>query len=158
VTVQLGASQQPVLVRSARAGFIDQSQFSSDGRWIAYNTNESGRYEVYVTAFPSTGEQWQVSHDGGVQPVWRQDGRELYYLRLDGVLTSVAVQTAARPVFSSASRLFATGLASPSPGVEQYAASSDGQRFLILKPLKSKVRNSVGVILNWPALLQARAR
>jgi WD40-like Beta Propeller Repeat len=158
MTVQLGASHHPVLVRSARAGYIDQAQFSSDGRWIAYNTNESGRHEVFVTAFPSTSEPWQVSHDGGMQPVWRQDGRELYYLGLDGVLISVAVQAAARPLFSSPTRLFDTGLASPSPDIEQYAASSDGQRFLILKPLNSNVRNSVGVILNWPALLQARTR
>jgi serine/threonine protein kinase len=156
MAVQLGGSQEPVLVRSAPAGYIDQPQFSPDGRWIAYNANETGRHEVYVTGVLPTGERWQVSDEGGVQPVWRQDGREIYYLRLDGVLTAVAVQGTARPPFSAPHRLFDTGLVSPSPEIEQYAASSDGQQFLLLKPLNTRVRNSVGVILNWPALLQAR--
>jgi hypothetical protein len=62
----------------------------------------------------------------------------------------------ARSPFSPARRLFDTQLAVPSPSIEQYAASADGQRFLVLKPLDDKVRNSVGVILNWPELLQHR--
>jgi len=157
VALPLGAGPTPVLVRKAPAGYIDQPQFSPDGRWIAYNANESGRHEVYVTAFPATSERWQVSNDGGVQPVWRQDGRELYYLGLDGVLRAVAVQTDGSPQFSMPNRLFDTGLAAPSPSIEQYAVSADGQRFLILKPLDEKVRNSVGVILNWQALMQARS-
>jgi hypothetical protein len=86
--------------------------------------NESGRCEVSVTAFPSTGERWQVSDNGGVQPVWRQDSRELYYLRLDGVLAAVAFQTGDQSPFSVPTRLFNTELGSPSPYVEQYAASA----------------------------------
>ena len=156
VAIPLGAGQTPILIRKAPAGYIDQSQFSPDGRWIAYNGNESGRHEVYVTAFPATSDRWQVSNDGGVQPVWRQDGRELYYLSLDGVLRAVAVPANGSPQFSMPNRLFDTGLATPSPSIEQYAVSADGQRFLILKPGEDKVRNSVGVILNWQALLQAR--
>ena len=156
VAIPLGAGQTTVLIRKARAGYIDQSQFSPDGRWVAYNGNESGRPEVYVTAFPATSDWWQASNDGGVQPVWRQDGRELYYLSLDGVLRAVAVQANGSPQFSTPKRLFDTGLATPSPQVEQYAVSADGQRFLILKPAEDKVRNSVGLILNWQALLQAR--
>jgi hypothetical protein len=149
------AEPQQVRGIAAPAGYIEQAQFSPDGHWIAYNADENGRHEVYVTAFPSTGERWQVSEDGGVQPVWRQDGRELYYLGLDGVLKAVALQPGDRPQFSVPSRLFDTGLAAPSADIEQYAVGADGQRFLILKPLANRVRNSVGVILNWPALLQA---
>jgi hypothetical protein len=70
-------------------------------------------------------------------------------------LKAVAVQTGERPQFSVPARLFDTGLAAPSPWIEQYAVSADGRRFLILKPRGNTVRNSVGVILNWPALLQA---
>ena len=106
-----------------------------------------------MTAFPPTGERWQVSDTGGVQPTWRGDGRELYYLRLDGVLNVVVVQTGNRPQFSVAERLFDTGLVAPSADIEQYAVSADGQRFLLLKPRDQKTRNSVGVILNWPALM-----
>jgi eukaryotic-like serine/threonine-protein kinase len=157
VAISLGNSQQPISIRAARSGvYIDQAQFSPDARWIAYNADESGRHEVYVTAFPPSAERWQVSEDGGVQPIWRHDGRELYYLGLDGVLKSVAVQASDRPQFSMPTRLFDTRLRAPSPWIEQYSASTDGQRFLILKPEGDKVRNSVGVILNWPALLHAR--
>jgi Tol biopolymer transport system component len=152
----LGDAREPILVRRAPAGYIDQPQFSPNGRWIAYNANESGRFEVYVTSFPSTGERWQVSDTGGVQPVWRQDGRELYYLGPDGVVFAVALHTEDNRPFSVPTRLFDSELAAPSSDIEQYAVSADGQRFLILKPVDDKVRNSVGVIMNWPALLQDR--
>ena len=79
-----------------------------------------------------------MSDDGGVQPAWRQDGRELYYLRLDGVLKAVALPADGSPQFSIPNRLFDTGLATPSPWIEQYAVSADGQRFLILKPVRTR--------------------
>jgi hypothetical protein len=145
-----------ILVRRAPSGFIDQAQFSPDSRWIAYNADESGQLEVYLTSFPPTGERWLVSVGGGVQPVWRKDARELYYLGLDGSLKAVSLRLSERPSFSAPTRLFDTGLAAPSPWLEQYAASADGQRFLILKPVEDSVRNSIGVILNWPTLLSAR--
>jgi hypothetical protein len=156
LAVPLGDRQVPAIIRKAQAGFIDQAQFSPDGHWIAYNGSESGRHEVYVTRFPASAERWQVSDNGGVQPVWRQDGRELYFLALDGALMAVTPRADAGSPFSPARRLFDTSLAAPSPSIEQYAASADGQRFLLLKPLDDKVRNSVGVILNWPELLQHR--
>ena len=159
VAISVGDRHEPMLLRKSPAGYFDQAQFSPDGRWIVYNGDESGRQEVYLMAFPSTGERWQVSVGGGVQPAWRQDGRELYYLGLDGVLKAVALESGDRPQFSVPNRLFDTGLAAPSPWIEQYAVSADGQRVLLLKPVGDRVRNSVGVILNWPALLQAgRAR
>jgi hypothetical protein len=95
-----------------------------------------------------------VSRDGGVQPVWRQDGLELYYLGLDGVLKTVDLRIGDRPQCSVLTQLFDTGLMAPSPWVEQYAMSADDQRVLLLKPVHDRVRNRVGVILNWPALLQ----
>jgi hypothetical protein len=85
-------------------------------------------------------------------------GRELYYLGLDGTLHAVELRVDDRPQFSSPEPLFETGLLAPSSNVEQYAASGDGQRFLILKPIEDRVRNSIGVILNWPALLQPAAK
>ena len=90
-----------------------------------------------------------------MQPLWRRDGRELYYVGLDGILRAVAVQTNSSPEFSIPNRLFDTGLPTPSPSIDQYAVSADGQRFLILQPLDDNVRTSLGVILNWQALLQA---
>ena len=150
----VGDTANPIAVRKAPGGYIDQPSFSPDGDWIAYNADESGRLEVYMTMFPPSGQPGQISRDGGVQPVWRQDGRELYYLGLDGILKAVEVDTDTGPRFSAPTALFDTGLGSPSPWVEQYTASADGQRFLILKPVEDRVRNSIGVILNWPALLK----
>jgi eukaryotic-like serine/threonine-protein kinase len=147
-------AQQPQVVHTSRAGIIDQARFSPDGRWIAYHTNESGRYEVCVTSFPSRGERWQISRDGGVQPLWQADGRALYYLGLDGFLNTVTVQSENPRRFSTPTALFDAGLPGPSPWVEQYAVSADSQRFLVLKAEETKVRNSVGVIVNWRALLR----
>ena len=79
-----------------------QARVSPDSRFIAYSTNESGTYQIVVQTFPdTTAGKWQITADGGVEPKWRRDGRELYYLALDGKLMSVAISgpgfTAARP-------------------------------------------------------------
>jgi eukaryotic-like serine/threonine-protein kinase len=153
ITITDREGSKPVVVRKAPAGSINQSQFSPDTRWIAYHSNESGHFDVYVTPFP-TGERSQVSSGGGVQPVWRQDGRELYYLGLDGTLNAVEVRPGGRPQFSAPRELFRTGI-QPATDVEQYAASRDGQRFLLLKVVDATNRSSIGVVLNWPMLMPA---
>jgi eukaryotic-like serine/threonine-protein kinase len=86
-----GERKKIPLFSGAQAKSGDQASFSRDGRLIAYSSQASGRFEVYVQVFPPAGEPQQVSVDGGVQPVWRQDGRELYYLGLDGSLFAVDV-------------------------------------------------------------------
>ena len=86
-----------------------------------------------------------------MQPVWRQDGRELYYLGLDGTMHAVEVRPGSPPHFSTR-ELFKTGLL-PVENVEQYAVSGDGRRFLLLKVVDDRNRSSIGVMLNWPALL-----
>ena len=135
---------------------MDQAQFSSDTRWIAYNADETGRFEVYVTPFPANGDTQLISSAGGVQPVWRRDGRELYYLGLDGTLNAVEVRPdRQRLQISTIRQLFQTGIVAPSHSIEQYAASPGGKSFLILKPVDNKVRSSIGVVFNWPALLTA---
>jgi DNA-binding winged helix-turn-helix (wHTH) protein len=144
-----------VVVRKAPTGTIDQAQFSPDGRWVAYNANETDRFEVYVTPFPTTGHSQLISSGGGVQPVWRADSRELYYLGLNGMLHAVALRPDGERLRVVDRELFQTEMGAPSPSIEQYAASADGQRFLLLKPVDNKVRNSIGVDFNWPALLTA---
>ena len=69
--------------------------FSPDGRWVAYESNESGRYEIYVQPFPGPGGKWQVSTNGGTAPVWRRDGKELFYVAPDRKLMAVPVKTGA---------------------------------------------------------------
>ena len=150
-----GAKEE--IVRKAPSGLMDQSQFSPDTRWIAYNADETDRFEVYVTPFPGSGAGQPISSGGGVQPVWRSDSRELYYLGLDGMLNAVELRPdGERLRLSPVQPLFQTGIVAPSKAIEQYAASPDGQSFLILKPVDNKVRSSsIGVVVNWRALLTA---
>jgi DNA-binding winged helix-turn-helix (wHTH) protein len=149
----LGEGTQATVVRKAPSGFMDQAQFSPDTRWIAYHADETGRFEVYVTPFPS-GEREPISSGGAVQPMWRRDGRELYYLGLNGMLHAVEVRPDGKRLHFTDRQLFQTGIV-PSKSIEQYAPSADGQSFLILKPVDNKVRSSIGVIYDWPALLTA---
>jgi hypothetical protein len=146
-------SGDPIVVRNAATGGMDQARFSPDGRLIAYHADETGRFEIYVTPFPK-GPSHPISSGGGVQPVWRADGRELYYLGLDGFLNAVDLRPDGERLHSTVRKLFQTGLAA-SPSIEQYAASADGQRFFILKPIDDTVRNSIGVVFDWPAMLTA---
>ena len=108
------------------------AEVSPDGRWLAYESDESGQPEVYVRPFPDVdGGRWQVSTDGGAQPVWASDGRELFY-RSDDAVLSVPVEMAESFVFGSPVELF-SGEYAPSLGGRNYDVSPDGQRFLMLK-------------------------
>ena len=83
---------------------------SPDGRWVAYNSNETGRWEAYVTSFPDAQRKFPVSTSGGIQPQWRADGRELFYLGLDGTMMSVTVDRDRGFVAGVPTALFPTGL------------------------------------------------
>jgi Tol biopolymer transport system component len=130
----------------------DQAQISPDGRWVAYISDESGRWEVYVQPLQGAGEKLRVSSNGGGQPKWRGDGRELFYLALDGTMMAVPIQAGAVLVPGSPTSLFQTGI-SPSPGLDQYAVTADGQRFLVITPLPGEAASPITVIQNWPAAL-----
>jgi Tol biopolymer transport system component len=146
VTLPDGMPQ--VAIRTS--GLADQARFSPDGRWIAYNDLESGRFEVFVVPFPATGERWQVSTSGGVQPEWRGDGRELFYLEPSGALMAVDVRSRPSLEVGPARPLFQTRLEG-SNGLEEYRVTADGQRFLLRVPVGGTTRTTL--VLNWPALL-----
>lgn len=114
---------------SARFGPLPKQ---SAPRWIAYTSDETGRYEIYVRTFPEGSHKWQISTEGGVLPQWRRDGRELFYIGADGTLMSVSVNPEG-PEFGIPHKLFATGLdLHPySIWMNQYAVANDGQRFLL---------------------------
>ncbi len=131
----------------------DQSQVSTDARWIAFNSDESGRWEVYVARFPTLTDKRQVSSAGGMQPRWRRDGAELYYLSLDGVVMAADISDAPQGGIAGAPRpLFPTHL-SPSPNVPQYDVTADGSRFLVIEPARSG-GEPVTFVLNWTAGLK----
>jgi DNA-binding winged helix-turn-helix (wHTH) protein/Tol biopolymer transport system component len=124
----------------------DEVHVSPDARWVAFHADESGRWEVYVAAFPAFTSKRQISSGGGVQPQWRADGRELFYLGPDGSLMSVRVDAATEFTASPPARLFTTNIA-PDPYAPQYAVTPDGQRFLGLD--RAEGTRNFTVLLNW---------
>jgi Tol biopolymer transport system component len=132
---------------------VDLVRVSPDGKWAAYTSFESGRAEVAIASFPAFTDRRQISSGGAVQPLWRADGRELFFLAAPQTLSAVEVSPsgATGPVRT----LFPTSIA-PAAGTNFYAVSRDGQRFLIREPRPSPggaVVESLHVVTNWPSLL-----
>jgi WD40 repeat protein len=130
------------------------AQFSPDGKWIAYQSNESGRMEIVVRSFSGSGSKLQVSREGGAQVRWRADGKELFYIALDGRLMAVPIQFApdGRSVRAGAPvPLFGTrvGGAVQYTSRQQYVVSPDGQRFLMNTLAEEANASPITVILNW---------
>jgi Tol biopolymer transport system component len=130
-----------------------QAAVSPDGRWMAYASNFSGHYEVYVQDFPAGNRREVISKDGGTQPQWRGDGRELYYLGADGSIMQVAVAGGDRFSAAPAKPLFKTTNSSAfNPYRMDFVPAADGKRFLVRVPV-SREAPAITVVLNWPALL-----
>ena len=132
----------------------DELHISPNGKWISYNSNESGRSEVYVASFPDFSGRRQISRDGGCQALWRGDGKELFYLQLDGKLISVEAKAGSTLETGISKVLFQTGV-NLYPGFDQYCVTSDGQRFLFIEPVEGKAE-PIHVVLNWVEELERR--
>jgi Tol biopolymer transport system component len=130
----------------------DEPRVSPDGHWVAYNTNESGRWEVYVATFPAFTERRQVSSNGGVQGYWRKDGKELFYLTLDGIMMSMPVKPGPALETGIPQTLFQTRIRVTATS-DQFAVNGDGQRFLLIESIENEVK-PLTVILNWLSLLR----
>ena len=130
-------------------------QFSPDGKWVAYASNETGKWEIYVTSFPDARGRWQISSGGGEQPRWRGDGKELFYLSLDGKMMAAPVTTGAHFDAGTSVTLFQTTPRQPVLVYDLfvYDVSRDGQRFLINTQVKQAESVPMSVVLNWPANL-----
>jgi Tol biopolymer transport system component len=128
-----------------------QAKFSPDVRWVAYASNESGSYEVYVRRFPDTGAKWQISTLGGAQPQWRSDGRELFYLGLDGKLMAAPISASPAGIQAAEPRaLFDTGIiGSLFERRNHYAVTRDGQRFLVNLSAEDEGSAPITVVVNW---------
>jgi Tol biopolymer transport system component len=130
-------------------------QFSPDGRWVAYQSNESGdgEYQIYVKSFPAPGERLPISSAGGIQPRWRPDGKELYYVAPDGSLMAVPIAgsgtklTPGTPVRLFQPRIYGGGNAA-NFYLQQYDVSKDG-RFLVNISVGEAVATPITLILNW---------
>src|SRR5262249_27374526 len=136
-------------------------QLSRDGRWIAYQSNESGRSEVYVQPFPGPGVKSPISSGGGISPRWRRDGRELFYVSPDGALMAVTLRESSdgrtlEP--NPPQRLFPPGIVGGGSiiigATQQYDVSADGQRFVINMSLSEASASPISIVLNWTAALK----
>ncbi|MDX6383453.1 MAG: eukaryotic-like serine/threonine-protein kinase [Blastocatellia bacterium] len=133
-----------------------RASFAPNGRWIVYESDESGRKEIYVQSFPSSGAKWQVSTAGGSQPRWRSDGKELFYLGSDRKMTAVEVTTDAASFSTGATKiLFETRISKGEDRAgDQYSVTSDGQRFLVNTVAQQGGNAPITVVLNWTADLK----
>jgi dipeptidyl aminopeptidase/acylaminoacyl peptidase len=130
-----------------------QPTISPDGRWIAYTSDESGRWEIYVQAFPRGGAKLAISTAGGVEPQWTNGGRELVYLGLDGTMTAVAVGAGDRFEAGAARSLFRAPMTGEVTRYRNhYVVTPDGQRFLVDIADESS-REPISVVVNWDALI-----
>jgi serine/threonine-protein kinase len=145
------------------------AEVSPDGRWLAYESNESGQQEIYVRPFPNVaGGRWQVSTEGGSRPLWARNGQELFYLAVagdDAVLMSVRVQSETAWTATTPTRVFAGRFLFDEGGPGQlaqgrtYDVAPDGRRFLMIKEGSddtSGPANTIVVVQNWLEELKRR--
>ena len=138
-----------------------QAQVSPNGRYLAYVTDESGTNQVVVQTFPDpTKGKWPITSSGGIEPRWRGDGRELFYLEPDGKLTAVSVKTESTFEVGDREVLFQIPFATGLPlWVQRYDVTADGQRFLVVPPPTGSGETSpatITAVVNWPALLRRK--
>jgi Tol biopolymer transport system component len=129
---------------------VSHGQFSPDGKWVAYASNESGRWEVYVSSFPAPGGNWKISSAGGSEPRWRSDGKEVFYLASDGKLMAATVNEG--PPFEAgvAAALFQTRRRERISATDlfSYDVSADGQRFLVNTDVGEVASSPLNLVLN----------
>jgi serine/threonine protein kinase/Tol biopolymer transport system component len=159
-------------------------QLSSDGKWLAYQSNESGRDEIYIRPFPEGPGKWQISTDGGIAPRWRRDGKELYFVLPPNIM-SVDIHVEGSSIKAGVPRVLFALSSTPGPNINGYsyllyAVSADGQKFLVPQlgagPAASASggladqlitvadqggatgvgNNGISVIMNWPQLLKRK--
>jgi len=137
------------------------AQLSPDGKWIAYHSDESGRFEVYVQPFMRPGARMAISTEGGTQVRWSRNGQELFYIALDGRLIAVPTRSSSDGNTLDAGRpvpLFMTRILGGLPGQgnhrQQYVVSPDAQRFLV-HSIVAEETSSITAVLNWRASLDS---
>ncbi len=133
-------------------------QLSPDGNWLAYSSDESGRFEIYVQPFPGPGGKYQISTEGGREPLWNRNGRELFYRDKNKMM---AVEITTKPSFSAGTqKVLFEGLYETLPTIStpNYNVSPDGQHFLMLKPgEQAQAPTQINVVLNWFEELKQKA-
>jgi hypothetical protein len=140
---------------AASAAQEDGAQFSPNGRFVAYSSDATGRVEIYVAAFPRPGDTWQVSQEGGREPRWSRDGKELFFFNRDNWLVAAAVDTSApRFEVTALNPLFQV----PSRGSEfnwRYDVFPDGGHFLVGTPADDDLLSPITLVTEWTRKVKA---
>ncbi|MGH9523017.1 MAG: protein kinase domain-containing protein [Terriglobales bacterium] len=144
-----GGSAMPVVRPPTTSSVVNSYRISPDGHWVAYQSNESGRPEVYVTSFPKGEGKWQVSSSGGAFPMWRKDSKELYFKDLGDVFYSAAVTAHGDQFdFGTPKRLF--HVSQPGAGIG-YDVAPNGDRLLVSVAVEQTAKVPLTLVVNWPA-------
>ena len=146
VIFDLGKSES--LTSAPALGVSSCGRFTDDMRLIAYTLDVSGRLEVYVVPFPEGAPRIQVSREGGREPRWRKDGRELFYLSADGTLMAVAITSAPTLQVSAPTALFRGATLTTGP-IPAYSVARDGQRFLMVDPIGDPHADALTLTVHW---------
>jgi hypothetical protein len=144
----------PLVVLATRAN-EETARISPDGKWMAYMSDESGRDEVYVVPFPDAGRKWQVSSDGGEQPVWSADGSEIFFRSPAGVIQSTEIGTRDETFLVGPSEPLFDGPPRVAVNLNFYPAP-DGERFIVLNPEMRQGTRPMELTIGWPQLLERR--
>lgn len=152
-----GKAPEPKAQTVLTTGYrVDQFSVSPDGKWVAYMSEETGRPEINVAAFPAFTDRRQISTAVGLQPLWRADGKELFFLgAADRKMMAVDIKSGAKLETGPVRELFQSA-AIPNSQLRTYAVTRDGQRFLVMEPpgVSNTTIEPLYVISNWPALVK----
>jgi hypothetical protein len=129
------------------------AKFSPDGHWVAYQSNASGRFEIYVAPFPGPGRSSPISSGGGQSPRWRPDGKEIFFAGPNRTLMAAEVAIKSGSVEVGAVRPLGIPAGT---GTYGYDVSADGQRFLVAVPREQKSQAPLTLVQNWTALLKKK--
>ena len=150
----LAGDRKPIPYLATPNNELD-AQVSPDGHWLAYTSDESGTWEIYVQSFPIAGRKQIVSTAGGIEPRWRHDGRELFYLATDRNLMSVDIKTEAEAIKTGRPQtLFRAPVPSLNVLVNWFTVTADGQRFVINTAAGKGIEQPITVLVNWSANLK----
>jgi Tol biopolymer transport system component len=146
-----GAKPQPVVKPESPVGTVVYPRLSPDGRWLAYSFNDGGREEIYVTSFPRGEGRWQISRAGGTYPVWRHDGKEIFYISLDGHLIATRVEPHEKSFdVGNTEALFEMRYTNPLG--TPFDVTPDGRFMVLSQPEGSAL--PMALVLNWNADLK----
>jgi Tol biopolymer transport system component len=151
-----GHADPSVLLKAPSPARELNGRFSPDNRWFAYQSNESGRFEVYIQSYPPSGGKWQISTAGGGMPMWRGDGKELFYASPDDTFFAVPIKVIGAGLeVGLPVKLFQHRLAGRDMrNRNNWVSTRDGQRFLVNAPNDDGTRRGIQVVLNWTAGLK----